>query len=103
MFKRKKKSEYQLLLERVKVAEEEGVHVSALEPDLYHFLEERLTGSFIILAMGAIASVMLHLLGEQALFRTLLFALIWKGIDAWSRPYFQPFINDRIGRLFGGH
>jgi len=102
MFRRKEKSEYQLLLERVKTAEAEQTPIEALDLELMTYLEERMTGTFIILGMAAIALLMLHLLGEQALFRTLLFALIWKGIDAWSRPYFQPFINYRLKKLFSG-
>ncbi|MCL1949488.1 MAG: hypothetical protein FWF59_07130 [Turicibacter sp.] len=96
MLKNRKKSAYLLLEDRVKEAQEAGLSIDQLEPELYYYLEDRMTGSLVMISVIALTLIFLHLLDHTAAFRTLLFATIWKGIDAWGRPYFQPFINYRL-------
>jgi len=102
MFKRKK-SEYRYLQDCVKTAEEEGISIEELEPEQYNLLESQLTGSFIMTVCIAAALAILHLLEQTGAFRTLLFAAIWKGIDAWGRPYFKLFLTYKLKKLFSGN
>ena len=97
---RRKNNEYHQLQEQLKAALEAETPIEGLQPHLYYFLEERLTGSFIVLGVVAVIALVLFLLDEQASVRILLFAALWKGIDAWGRPYFHPFIAYRIKKLF---
>lgn len=97
---KRRNSEYRKIQDELKSAQEAGVSIKELDNDLLFFLDERLTGTFIVLAVLGVILVLLHLLGETAAFRKLLFATAWKGIDAWGRPYFQTSINYRFKRLW---